>query len=145
MLRYRGQYRVLFETDKRTGKACEFTYVPCRIRKGADIVRHNDDTLNVYIPGKKTANRLLKEHSDIFKPFQIGDSEATLLFPESMMKEAAKILMPVVRGKGMSPRPKRVIVLSDDQRKSLSDRMKTIQAKYSLDKKRTGEEISRFP
>ena len=49
MLTYRGQYRVLFETDK-AGKACEFTYIPCGIRKGANICRHSNDMLNIFIP-----------------------------------------------------------------------------------------------
>ena len=71
MLSYRGTYRVLYETDKRTGKPCEFTFIPCGIRRGANICRHNDDTLNVFIPGFGTADRLLKEYPDIFKPFRL--------------------------------------------------------------------------
>lgn len=107
MLKYRGQCRVVTETDKRTGKPLEFTFVPCRIKKGTNICRHNADTLNVYIPGIKTANRLLKEYPDIFKPFQAGDSEATLLFPECMIDEAAIILKAIVKGANTSPRSKR--------------------------------------
>lgn len=107
MLKYRGQYRTVFETDKETGKPCESAFIPCKIRKGTNICRHNKDTLNVYIPGKQTANRLLKEHSDIFQPYQVGDQESTLLFSESVMSEAAGILKPYVLGKGISPRSKK--------------------------------------
>jgi len=74
MLKYRGQFRVLYECDKRTGKPGEFTFIPCRIKKGANICRHNDTTLNVFIPSTIIANRLLREYTDIFMPFQSGDS-----------------------------------------------------------------------
>lgn len=97
---------MVYETDS-TGKPAEFTFIPCRIRKGANICRHDDNTLDVYIPGIKTVRRLLKEYPGIFKPYQTGDTEATLLFQESLMSEVAKILKPFVTGKGISPRSKR--------------------------------------
>ena len=107
MLRYRGTYRIVFEQDKRTGKPLEFTFIPCCIRGGSNICRHYESALSAYIPGIKTANRLLKEQPDIFRPFQIRDSEATLLFNESDMERAAIILIPRVMGKNMNPRPKK--------------------------------------
>ena len=100
---------MVYETDEQTGKPLEFTFIPCRIRKGANICRHNETTLSVYIPGTRTANMLLTEHPDIFKPFQIGDTEVTLLFSESMLPEVAEILKPVVKGKEISPRSRRNI------------------------------------
>lgn len=109
MFNYRGSFRVTYEMDKRTGKPAEFTFIPCRIRKGANICRHDEGTLNVYIPGTRAANTLLAEYPDIFKPFQIGDSEVTLLFPELMLPEVIEILRPIVKGKGISPRSKRNI------------------------------------
>ena len=134
MLSYRGTYRVVYETDKRTGKPCEFTFIPCGIRKGANICRHNDDTLNVFIPGFGTADRLLKEYPDLFQPFQVGDSEATLLFKESDIERAAVILKARTKGKDMSARPKRQVTISDDRKKELVDRMKEInRIKKSLE------------
>lgn len=131
MLMYRGRYRVLFETDK-NGKACEFVHIPCRIRKGASICRHNCDTPNVYLPSIKIANRLIKEFPDLFKPFQVGNSEATLLFMESDMEKVAAILKARTKGKDMSARPKRQIAISDDKRKELSEKMKRIQANNKI-------------
>lgn len=128
MLKYRGTYRVLFETDK-TGNPCEFTFIPCLTKKGANICRHNENTLNVYIPGIKIANRLLKECPDLFKPFQIGDSEATLLFNEADIEKAAAILKARVGGKNKSPKPKREVAISKERKQELSDRMKHINSK----------------
>ena len=127
MLKYRGQYRVLYEIDK-AGKPCEFSFIPCRIKKGASIVRHNVDTLNVYIPGAKAVNKLLKEYPYIFKPFQIGSAEGTFLFPESLLLEAAEVLRPYVKGKNMSPKPKRKVTISEERKKELSERMKRLHA-----------------
>ena len=107
MLKYRGTYRVVYETDKRTGKALEFTFIPCRIKKGANICRHNKNTLNVYIPSTRIIGYLLRKYPDIFKPFQNGDEESTLLFSESMFPEAESILKPYKMGKNISPRSKR--------------------------------------
>lgn len=118
MLKYRGQYRVLYETDKRTGAACEFTYIPCRIHKGSDIYRYSDDTLATYITSIKVFNRLLREYPDLFRPHQTGDSEGTLLFPESRMNEAAIIL---------KARIKRQV--SEEQKQILTDRIKKWQYK----------------
>ena len=127
MLKYRGTYRVLFEIDK-TGKALEFSFIPCRIKKGANIVRHSDNMLNVFIPSIKIVNSLLNDLPDLFKPFQIGDREGTLLFKESDIEKAATLLKARVMGKGMSPKPKRQITISEDRKKELSDRMKELQS-----------------
>ena len=126
MLKYRGTYRVVYECDKRTGQPYEFTYVPCLIKKGSNVCRHSDNTLNVYISSAKIANRLLKECPDLFKPFQIGDSEAVLLFKEADIEKAAAILKARVLGKNMNPRPKRKVMLSEERKKILSDRMKEL-------------------
>lgn len=125
MLKYRGQYRVLYEIDK-TGKPCEFTFIPCRIKKGASICRQDDNTLNVYVPGIKTVNRLLKEYPDLFKPFQIGDTEGTLIFKESDIEKVAVILKCRIRGKNMSPRPKRKVAMPDERKQELADRMRKL-------------------
>lgn len=127
MLKYRGTYRVLFEVDK-AGKPCEFTFIPCRIKKGSNICRHNENVLNAYIPSAKIANRLLKEYPDLFKPFQTGDSEATLFFSETDIEKAAVVLKARVMGKGMSPKPKRKVTISEDRKKELSERMKELQS-----------------
>lgn len=76
----------------------------------------------------KTVNRLLKEYPDLFKPFQIGDSEATLLFSEADIEKAAAILKARVMGKNKSPKPKRQIVISEDRKKELSEQMKELQS-----------------
>lgn len=128
MLRYRGQFRILYETDK-NGKVCEFTYIPCRIKKGSSICRHNNNVLNAYIPSAKIANRLLKEYPDLFKPFQVGDREGTLLFNESDIEKVAAILKARVGGKNKSPKPKREIAISEERKQELSDRMKHINSK----------------
>ncbi len=122
MQNYRGQYRVLYETDKQ-GKVCEFSFIPCRISKRANICRHNNDTMNAYIPSTKTAKRLLKQYPYIFKKYQTGDSEAILLFPEYKMDEAAKILKARVKGKNQSSRPKRICNLTEEQRQVIGERL----------------------
>ncbi|NJD04658.1 MAG: hypothetical protein FIA99_19135 [Ruminiclostridium sp.] len=104
MLKYRGQYRVILETDKKTGKPLEFTFIPCRIYKGANICRYSGTMLNAYLPSIKVFNRLLKEHPELFTAFQTGSSEGTLLFKESDMEEAAIILKAYTLGKNISPR-----------------------------------------
>ena len=124
MLKYRGTYRVMFEIDKRTGQAAEFTYVPCRIRPKSNIYRYNSDTLAAYIPGIKTANRLLREHPDIFRSFQTGDSESSLLFDEKNIDRAAAVLLPRVKGKNMSARPKRSYTLTEEQKRIRTERLK---------------------
>jgi len=131
MLTYRGTYRVLYETDK-AGKACEFTFIPCRIKKGSNIVRYSDNMLNAYIPSIKIVNRLLNDFPELFKPCQIGDSEGTLLFKESDIEQAATILKARVMGKGMSPKPKRIVTISDERKQELSIRMKRIQANNKI-------------
>lgn len=142
MLKYRGQFRVLYETDTRTGQAAEFTFIPCRIRPGANIYRYSDSLLAAYIPGIKTANRLLREHPDIFRAFQTGDSEAVLLFKEADIEKAAIILKAKIQGKNKSPRPKRKLNLSNEQRRVLSERMAEVrkhnnyQSKNALEKKK---------
>lgn len=124
MLKYRGQFRVMFECDTRTGQAAEFSYIPCLIRPGANIYRFNDDTLAAYIPGMRTVNRLLQEHSDLFRPLQAGDSEATLLFNEANISQAAAILKARVKGKNKNPKPKKKYNLTDEQRKRIGERLK---------------------
>ena len=106
MLKYRGVYRVVFETDTH-GKPMEFTYIPCRVKKGASVCRHDAGTLNVLIPGHSTADRLLKEYPDLFEEWQMGTGEATLTFPEARLSEAARVLKPFTLGKAISPRSKR--------------------------------------
>ena len=127
MLKYRGQYRILYDLDKQ-GKPCEFIYIPCGIHKGSNICRHDSNTLNAYITSSIVANNLLRDHHDLFGIFQMGDSEATLLFPESRMEEAAIILKAKVLGKNLGPRPKRKVVISEDRKKILSERMRQMKA-----------------
>ena len=115
MLKYIGQYRIVYEIDKRTGKPLEFTYIPCRIKKGANICRNDGKTLNVYIPGIKLINKLLNEYPAIFSPYLIGDGEGSLLFDEVKFPEAAGLLKPVVKGKGVSPKSKRNIRYAEKQ------------------------------
>ncbi len=127
MLKYRGQYRVIFEIDTK-GKPSEFALIPCGIKRGSTICRHSDDTLSVYITGIKTANRLSREYPDLFRPFQIGDSEATLLFNEADIEKAAAILKARILGKNMNPRPKRKVIISEEQKRILTDRLKAMNA-----------------
>lgn len=124
MLKYRGTYRVQYECDVRTGQSGEFTYIPCHIRPGANVYRHNDNTLLVYISGIKTVNRLLREYPGIFRPYQTGDSEASLLFKVSDIQKAAVILKAKVQGKNLSPKPKKKYNLTDEQRKEIGVRLK---------------------
>lgn len=135
MLKYQGTYRVLLETDVRTGKAAEFTYVPCRVRPGVNIFRFNDNTLAVYVPGTKSVNNLLKDHADIFRPFQMGGSEAVLLFDEKDMEQAAFILKPRTKGKNMNPRPKRKQNLTDEQRAVIRERLNNARLNSALREK----------
>lgn len=138
MLKYRGTYRVLYETDVRTGAACEFTFVPCRIAKGANICRHGEETLNAYIPSIKIIRRLLKEYPELFTKFQIGDKEGTILFKESDMGKVESLLKPRVLGKNVSPRPKKKRNLSEEQRQVLSDRMKSMNKLLELQRENEG-------
>lgn len=136
MLEYRGQYRVLYELDSK-GTSTEFVYIPCNIKKGANICRHNVDTLNVFIPSVKIAKRLLREYSSTFNLLQMGDSEATLLFDESDIITVAHILKARVLGKNKSPKPKRKINFSDEQKEALSKRMTELrQRTKTLEKNR---------
>lgn len=127
LLKYRGTYRVMYEADK-SGKAAEFTFIPCRIKKGSSICRHDDNTLNAYIPSAKIAHRLLIDYLDLFKPFQIGDGEATLLFNESDIEKTATIMKARVMGKGMNPKPKRKVAISDERKKELAEQMRELQS-----------------
>lgn len=106
MLKYRGLYRVAYEIDK-VCKPCEFCFLLLRIKKGANIYRHNDTTLNAYIPSKTIVKRLAEKYPDLFKVHSLGDFEGILLFPESKLPEAAEILKPYTKGKYISPRSKR--------------------------------------
>lgn len=126
MLKYRGIYRVVLESDKRTGKPLEFICVPCRVCKGSSICRHSDNILNAYIPSTNMFNRLLLEYPDLFTAYQTGNGEGTLLFNETDMETVAEILKPGVLGKNLNPKPKRQRCISEDQRKLLSDRMKQL-------------------
>jgi hypothetical protein len=123
----------MYEVDKRAGKALEFTYVLCRIKKGSNICRYSNDVLNVYIPSSIITNSLLKEYPDIFRPFQMGNGEATLLFDETDINRVAVILKIQTRGRCQSPKPRRKLNISEEQRKIASDRMKEMQ----LHKKKT--------
>jgi hypothetical protein len=106
MIKYRGLYRVSYEIDK-SGKPCEFTFLPLKLKRGASICRHNETTLNLYVPSKIIAKRLLVEYQDLFTLLSMGDSEGILLFPESKLPEAAAILKPYIKGCKVSPRSKR--------------------------------------
>lgn len=106
MLKYRGLYRVVHEIDK-TGKLGEFTFIPLKLKRGTSICRHNETTLNVYIPSKTIAKRLLIEYPDIFTLLSMGDCGGVLLFPETKLPEAAIILKPYTKGSNVSPRSKR--------------------------------------
>lgn len=106
MLKYRGLYRVAYEIDK-TGKPCEFTFLPLKLKRGSNIVRHNENILSLYIPSKTIAKRLLIEYPDLFTLLSMGDGEGILLFPESRLPEAAEILRPYIKGKNVSPKSKR--------------------------------------
>ena len=106
MIKYRGLYRVSYEIDK-TGKLCEFAFLPCRLKRGTNIVRHNENILSVYIPSKTITKRLLNEYPDLFTLLSMGDCEGVLLFPETKLPEAATILKPYTKGRNVSPRSKR--------------------------------------
>lgn len=111
MLKYRGQYRVSYEMDK-LGKPSEFTFIPCRIKKGSNIYRYNNEVLAAYIPSMQIVRRLHLEYSHLFRPFQTGDKEGTLLFNESNLPEVVFILKIKVKGCNVSPRSKRNIRLA---------------------------------
>lgn len=106
MLEYRGKYRVSFEMDKKC-KPCEFSFMPCAIKKGSNICRHNADILNIYVPSGIVIKNLLKAYPQLFKKFQHGDYDGTLLFAESDMPTVAKILKARTKGANVSPRAKR--------------------------------------
>ena len=97
MLKYRGQYRVVFEMDKRTGKPAEFCFVPCKIYRGTNVYRYSENKLGVYIPSKRIFNRL--SQNEIFEIFCAGDSEGILLFEEKNLKIAEKALHSVICGR----------------------------------------------
>jgi hypothetical protein len=118
MLKYREIYKVIYEVDK-AGKRCEFTFIPCQIKRDSNICRHDDNMLNVYITSIKIANRLLLEYPDIFIPFQKGDNEVKLLFQESKISEAAEIL-----------KAKKKRVYSLEQKKVMAERIR----KYMFEK-----------
>ena len=105
MLRYRGQYRTVFEMDLKTGKPLEACYIKCK--RGVNIYRHNDNVLNAYIPSRMRSTYLLKEYPGLFTPYQTGDKEGSILFDESELEEAALILGAMVKGKNVSPKSKR--------------------------------------
>ncbi|MBP3284392.1 MAG: hypothetical protein J6M02_02710 [Clostridia bacterium] len=108
MNRYRGTYRVVYEFDK-YGNPCEFTYIPCNIKKGANIYRYSKNQLCIYIPSLRIANTLLKEYSSIFKEYIWGDFEAVLIFNESNIKDVESVLKIYKKGANISPKSKQNI------------------------------------
>jgi hypothetical protein len=125
----------MYEIDKCTGKALEFVYVPCKIKKGSNIYRYNDNILNVYIPSSIIVNNLLKDYSDIFKPLQIGNGEATLLFNESDIEKVAVILKAKTYGKNKSPKPKIKRNFSEEQKRIAGERLKLMHEQKSYGRK----------
>ncbi len=107
MLQYRFKYRAVYEMDKRTGKPCEFTFIPCKIKKGTDIYRNNDSELLAYIPSVQIGNKLLKEYPDLFRKYRQSSCETVLAFNESDMEKAATILKAWTFGKNIYPGSKK--------------------------------------
>ncbi len=107
MLQYRGQYRVVFEMDRRMHKPCEFAFIPCKVKKGTTIYRRNDDELLVYIPSVQIGNRLLKEYPKLFRKYQQSSCETVLVFKESDMKDAATVLKAWTSRKNFYPGSKK--------------------------------------
>ena len=131
VLQYRGTYRVLYEVDK-YGKAtnsAEATYIPCNIKKGSLIGRYNDDTMYAYVNSIKIYNALLKESPNIFNKFQEGDKEGSVLFPEAQMEYVAERLKARKLGKGMSPKPKRKVNMTAEQKQEFVERMNEARRK----------------
>ncbi len=128
MLKYQGKYRVLYEVNKKSGKACEFVFIPCLIKKGSNICRHSENVLNFYVPSVKIANRLLKDYPDLFDPFIIGVDEAVLLFNETDIERVASIVKARVKGKRLSPNPKRSYTLSEERKQILIDQLKVLNS-----------------
>lgn len=110
MLNYRGRYRVCFEVDRRTGKVGEFSFIP--ILGSGNICRHNASILNVFLSSNR-GKFLLKEYPELFRVFQLGQAEMTLLFDEAIIKQVATILKAKTQGKNVSPRSKRNIKLKE--------------------------------
>ena len=106
MLKYRGTYRVSYEFDSE-GKPAEFTFIPCCIKKGANIYRYSDTKLCVYIPSVCIAKRLAKVHSEIFSIHLEGDYEVVLIFDEKDIEKTEDILKIYKKGKNTSPKSKK--------------------------------------
>jgi len=106
MVKYRGTYRVSYEFD-RDGKPAEFTFIPCCIKRGANIYRYSENKLCVYIPSVCIAKRLAKTHSKIFSIYLEGDSEVVLIFDEKNIKATEGILKIYKKGKNISPKSKK--------------------------------------
>ena len=137
MLKYKGRFRVLYECDVRTGKPQEFTYIPCRIKKGSNICRHSETMLNAYITSAKIIQRLLREHPDIFTMLQDCDYEGTLLFPESRIDEVAPILKIQTSGRTLSSRPKYTQNITPEERERRTQRIQ----EYNAKRKRQNESL----
>ena len=118
MLRYRGKYRVVCEMDLSTNKACEFTFIPCKVKKGSNIYRNSDTELFAYISSVIIGSRLLKEHPDLFRLFLQSDCEIILSFDESRMTEAIKVLKAWTFGKNIPPSSKKNRKFQNVERKS---------------------------
>ena len=117
MLKYKDKYWVKYELDK-FKKKCEFKYIPCSRYKGAEIYRHSDKKLSVYIPSVVVGKSIAKEYPALFKLETETSCEIVLLFDEVDLIKAANIL---------KARKKVKRILTDDQRKQLSERMLTVR------------------
>lgn len=118
MLSYRGIYRVVTEMDLNTNKACEFTFIPCKVKKGSNIYRNDSAELFAYIPSVVIGNRLLKEFTDLFRLFLQSDCEIILSFDESRMTEATQALRAWTFGKNIPPSSKKNRKFQSVERKS---------------------------
>lgn len=107
MLKYRGKYRVVYEMDMKTLKPCEFTFIPCRIKKGSNIYRNDNNELFAYIPSIVIGSRLAKDYPGIFRIHLQSELESILAFDECHMEQAAKILKAYTSGKNIAPTSKR--------------------------------------
>ena len=117
MLKYKDQYWVRYELDK-FKKKCEFTYIPCSRKKGTQIYRYSESKLGVYIQSTQIGKSIAKEYPALFKIETETSCEIVLLFDEVDLIKAANIL---------KARKKVKRILTDDQRKQLSERMLTVR------------------
>ena len=106
VLKYRGTYRVSYEFDSQ-GKPAEFTFIPCCIKRGANIYRYSETKLCVYIPRVCIAKRLVKNYGEIFSIHLEGDCEVILIFDEKDIKKTEDILKIYKKGKNISYKSKK--------------------------------------